>query len=192
MGWRCNFDMLHFDEFFKWNYNLKITRQTDLVLRYLANDRCNLTNFASEFTIWNQLVKLTWFCAIKLMNDAIWRLFQVTLQFENNSSNWLVFALCKLEMLQFDDFFKPNCNLKFLLYRFTTSLVTIHGQMNPQSVPVTKLKCWTTGLLRTPESSPTFWSTFWPLLGCPSLLPPYQFPQVYSFQLSKLAQPSDE
>ena len=27
---------MHFDEFFSGNYNLKITRQIDLVLRYLA------------------------------------------------------------------------------------------------------------------------------------------------------------
>ena len=27
-----------FNEFFQWNYNLKITRQIDLVLHYLAND----------------------------------------------------------------------------------------------------------------------------------------------------------
>ena len=28
--------MMQFDEFLKWNYNLKITRQIDFVLRYLA------------------------------------------------------------------------------------------------------------------------------------------------------------
>ena len=39
---------MHFDEFFRGNYNLKITRQIDLVLRYLANDGCNLTNFVSK------------------------------------------------------------------------------------------------------------------------------------------------
>ena len=49
---------------FKWNSNLKITRQIDLVLRYLANEWCNLANFSSEITIWKKLVKLTWFCAI--------------------------------------------------------------------------------------------------------------------------------
>ena len=31
--------------------NLKIPRQIDLVLQYLANDCCNLTNFSSEFVI---------------------------------------------------------------------------------------------------------------------------------------------
>ena len=36
---------------FKWNYNLKITRQIDMVLRYLANEWCDLTNFSSEITI---------------------------------------------------------------------------------------------------------------------------------------------
>ena len=30
------------------NYNLKITRQIDLVFRYLANKLCNLTNFSSK------------------------------------------------------------------------------------------------------------------------------------------------
>ena len=34
-----------FDEFFKLNCNLKITRQIDLVLHYLAYECCNLTNF---------------------------------------------------------------------------------------------------------------------------------------------------
>ena len=29
------------------NYNLKITRQIDLVLRYLAYECCDLTNFSS-------------------------------------------------------------------------------------------------------------------------------------------------
>ena len=37
-----------FDDFLKWNYNLKITRQIDMVLRYLASECCNLTNFSSE------------------------------------------------------------------------------------------------------------------------------------------------
>ena len=52
-----------FNEFFQWNYNFEITRQIDLVLRYLE------------------------------MIYAIWRIFQIKLQFENNSSKWFGFAL---------------------------------------------------------------------------------------------------
>ena len=43
---------LQFDEFFKWNYNLKITRQIDMVLCYLAYEWYNSTNFSSEFSVW--------------------------------------------------------------------------------------------------------------------------------------------
>ena len=35
-----------FDDFLKWICNLKITRQIDLILRYLANEWCNLMNFS--------------------------------------------------------------------------------------------------------------------------------------------------
>ena len=37
--------------FYKWNCNLKITRQIDLVLYYFAYEWCNLTNFSCEFVI---------------------------------------------------------------------------------------------------------------------------------------------
>ena len=42
------------------------------------------------------------------MNDANWRIFQLNLQFENNSSNWLGFALFCLWMMQFNDFSLPE------------------------------------------------------------------------------------
>ena len=43
---------------------------------------------------------MTWFCVV------VWRIFQVILQFENNSSNWLGLALFSWWMEQFDEFFK--------------------------------------------------------------------------------------
>ena len=43
--------MMQFDEFFKWNYNLKITRQIDLVLCYFANEWCNLTSFSRKMDL---------------------------------------------------------------------------------------------------------------------------------------------
>ena len=42
---------LQFDEIFMWNCNLKIIRQIDLVLYYLAYECCNLTNFSCEIAI---------------------------------------------------------------------------------------------------------------------------------------------
>ena len=46
------------------------------------------------------------------MNDVIWRIFQVNLQIENNSSNWLGFALFSKWMMWFDEFFKWIYNLQ--------------------------------------------------------------------------------
>ena len=51
--------MEQFDEFFKWNCNLKITRQIDLVLHNLVYECCNLTNFSCLWIskIWFGIVK---------------------------------------------------------------------------------------------------------------------------------------
>ena len=43
---------MQFDEFFKWNCNLKIIRQIDLALYYFAYEWYDLTNFSSEIVIW--------------------------------------------------------------------------------------------------------------------------------------------
>ena len=48
--------MMRFDEFFKWIYNMKITRQIDLVLRYFTNEWCDLTNFQVDLEFENWLV----------------------------------------------------------------------------------------------------------------------------------------
>ena len=45
---------------------------------------------------------------------AIWRIFQVILQLENNSSNWLGLELLRLWMLQIDGFFKWSGNFEII------------------------------------------------------------------------------
>ena len=74
---------LKIDEYFSKITILKITRQIDLVLRYLAHEWCNLSTFFK----WNYNLK-------------------------KNSSNWLGFALLSLKMLQFDELLIEEKNTK--------------------------------------------------------------------------------
>ena len=79
---------------------------------------------------------MTQFYAILVKNVAIWRIFQVELQFENKSSNWLHFTQYCLWTLQFYDFFKSNQNAKltrqidFFSYYFAYEDMKISSNCN--------------------------------------------------------------
>ena len=55
------------------------------------------------------------------MNVAIWRIFHAKLLTENNSSNWLGFAILSLLMLQFDEFSDKiwNFGIVFIFDQFS-------------------------------------------------------------------------
>ena len=64
------------------------------------------------------------------MNDTIWRIFPGKLQFENNSSNWLGFALLSSWMIQFDEILWNYCDLVTLpgvISRTTQKKGACHG-----------------------------------------------------------------
>ena len=98
---------------------------------------------------------MTWFCAILLMNDAIWRIFQVKLQFENNSTNWLDFALCSYWMMQFNKIFKKSTPFILVLFiqikiaeksykstkRFKGEVFIFQHLKQPQSIPLNASFC---------------------------------------------------